>query len=121
MGLHSRMAKSLRVEPLTAKTWSDLDRLLAVDPHPAWSSRCFFLGRRYGRQRSMARLLQAAIRATSTRTGQALDGYSEEPLGERSSDLSACTGLVYAFLEAGFEEIERRSDGRPHFRYRIGG
>lgn len=95
--------------------------LRAVDDQPVWSITCFFVDRGYRRRGLMARLLRAAILYVRKRGGKVLEGYPVDPLGERLPDVLGYTGLVPAFLEAGFEEVARRSDRRPMFRYRIGG
>jgi hypothetical protein len=45
-----------------------------------------------------------------------LEGYPVEPRSGRMPDAFAFTGVPSMFRAAGFEEVERRSPGRPIMR-----
>lgn len=67
----------------------------------------------------MVRLLEAAIAYASEHGAKIVEGYPIEPKQAHIPDYSSFTGLVSAFREVGFVEVERRSEKRPIMRYFI--
>lgn len=61
-------------------------------------------------------LLKAAVDFAISKGATIVEGYPTEPTG-RMADAFAWTGIASTFQRAGFEEVERRSKGRPVMRY----
>jgi GNAT superfamily N-acetyltransferase len=93
--------------------------LKPIDEQPVWSIVCFFVAKAYRRRGLTVQLLQAAIQFARDRGARIVEGYPVEPRQGCTPDAFAYTGLVSAFLEAGFKEVLRRSDTRPIMRYEI--
>jgi GNAT superfamily N-acetyltransferase len=90
--------------------------LKPVDEQPVWSISCLFVAKSCRRQGVRVVMLRAAVDYVRQQGGRIVEGYPTEP----AADLPApfvWTGLVSAFLQAGFEEVARRSKTRPIMRY----
>jgi GNAT superfamily N-acetyltransferase len=97
-----------------------LDRspvLKRVDDQPVWSVVCFFIARKYRRQKLSLALLQAALDYARQQGARIVEGYPIEPRRDSAPDIYAFTGLASTFLQAGFVEVARRSETRPIMRY----
>lgn len=104
------------------ETFSKLSRsriLKPVDEKPVWSLVCFFIDKMFRRKGISVRLLKAAVKYAEEQGGSIVEGYPVEPKKGRTPDPFAYTGLVSAFLKAGFVEVERRSETRPIMRHVI--
>lgn len=94
--------------------------LKPVDERECWSVSCFFIARGHRRTGVSTELLKAAARFAKSRGALVLEGYPVEPkAGNRIPDAFAWTGIPGAFLNAGFEEVERRSPTRPIMRLNL--
>jgi hypothetical protein len=62
-------------------------------------------------------LLKAAIAFVKQQGGRILEGYPALPGTAAVSPTFAWTGVLGAFLKAGFEEMPRWSESRPIVRY----
>jgi GNAT superfamily N-acetyltransferase len=87
-----------------------------VDDAPVWSVVCFFIHRTERGSGVGSALLAAAVDAAAKRGATIVEGYPVDPRGGKTSNGSAFTGVERMFREAGFEEVERRSAGRPIMR-----
>lgn len=94
--------------------------LKPLDDKPVWSIVCLFIARPYRRKGVSVELLKAAADYVRKRGGKIVEGYPVEPRKDEMPDAFAWTGLASAFLKAGFDECERRSETRPIMRYEIG-
>lgn len=93
-------------------------RVLApVDDRPVWSISCLFVSRPYRRRGVSVRLLRAAVELAAKQGARIVEGYPTLPFATESPDAFLWTGTASAFLEAGFEEVARRSVTRPIMRY----
>ncbi|MGH2784096.1 MAG: GNAT family N-acetyltransferase [Actinomycetota bacterium] len=90
-----------------------------VDSEKVWSVVCFFIHRTERGSGVGSALLEAAVGAAGERGATIVEGYPVDPRGGKTSNGSAFTGLESMFRAAGFEEVERRSPGRPIMRKRI--
>jgi GNAT superfamily N-acetyltransferase len=81
---------------------------------------CLFVSRPYRRQGLSVRLLRAAVDLVKQQGGRIVEGYPVLPKKGALPDAFAWTGVLAAFLEAGFEEMPRWSPNRPILRYVIG-
>ena len=102
------------------RAFPSLDRspvLKPVDDQPVWSVVCFFIARKYRRQKLLQALLQAALEYTRQQGARILEGYPIEPKKDSAPDIYAFTGLASTFRQAGFVEVARRSETRPIMRY----
>ena len=89
-------------------------RILApVDDRPVWSVVCFFIRRPFRRRGLSSRLLEAAAVYAARRGAPALEGYPHDPDRGPLPDAFAWNGLLASFRRAGFEDVARRSVGRP--------
>jgi GNAT superfamily N-acetyltransferase len=106
------------VEPRTHYPTLARSRILKpVDDLPVWSITCFFVDRKYRRQGLSVALLMAAVEHVRHEGGTLLEGYPVDP-GENKKypPVFAYTGLVTAYLQAGFKEVRRKSTARPIMR-----
>ena len=65
-------------------------------------------------------MLRAACTHVRARGGAVIEGYPIDTPRERYPAVYAWTGFVQAFLDAGFEEVARRSETRPIMRKELG-
>ena len=93
--------------------------LQPVDDRPVWSVVCFFVARRYRRQGLTVQLLHQAVDYARRNGALILEGYPVEPREANTPPVFVYTGLVSAFLQAGFQEVMRRSEKRPIMRYYV--
>jgi GNAT superfamily N-acetyltransferase len=92
--------------------------LQPVDDSPVWSIVCLFVLAPYRRQGISVGLLKAAVRHVKAQGGMIVEGYPTDPKKDQPAAF-VYTGLASAFLEAGFEEVARRSPTRPIMRFTI--
>jgi GNAT superfamily N-acetyltransferase len=81
-----------------------------------WSIVCFFIARKQRGSGVGSALLRAAADFAASHGAAVLEGYPVEPRSGRMPDAFAFTGVPSMFRAAGFEEVERRSPGRPIMR-----
>lgn len=93
--------------------------LKRVDAAPVWSVVCFFVSKAFRGKGVTTVLLQAAVEYAREHGARIVEGYPIEPKTPRIPTVFAWTGLASAFQQAGFIEVERRSDTRPVMRYMI--
>lgn len=87
--------------------------LQPVDDRPVWSVSCFFVARGYRGQGLSVALLKAAAAFVRGQGGKILEGYPNDTHGKEIPGAFVWTGLLPAFLKAGFREVARRSNSRP--------
>lgn len=91
--------------------------LKAVDEAPVWSVTCFYVAKGFRRKGLTVRLLNAAAEYARAQGAAILEGYPKDPpAGASQPDAFVFTGLMGAFLQAGFTEAARRSPTRPIMR-----
>ncbi|MGH2795693.1 MAG: GNAT family N-acetyltransferase [Actinomycetota bacterium] len=90
-----------------------------VDDAEVWSVVCFYIHRKERGSGVGSALLDAAVAEAGERGATIVEGYPVDPRGGKTSNGSAFTGLESMFRAAGFEEVERRSAGRPIMRKRV--
>ncbi|HSD62638.1 MAG TPA: GNAT family N-acetyltransferase [Ignavibacteriaceae bacterium] len=90
--------------------------LKPVDDKPVWSVTCFFINKDYRRKGLTIELLKEAEKFTRKNGGRILEGYPIDPKTKNYAPVFANTGLASAFRQAGFKEVERRSETRPIMR-----
>lgn len=90
--------------------------LKPVDDKKVWSVSCFFITKEFRGKGLSVPLLKAAVDFAISKGATIVEGYPTEPTG-RMADAFAWTGIASTFQRAGFEEVERRSKGRPVMRY----
>ena len=93
--------------------------LKRVDDRPVWSIVCFFVAKPFRRQGMMVKMLGAVVEYASEHGAKIVEGYPVEAQGNTLPPVSNFTGVVSAFSQAGFVEVERRSERRPIMRYFI--
>ena len=94
--------------------------LKRIDELPVWSVTCFFVTRKYRNKGLTVALLKAAIKYVAKLGGKVIEGYPiDPPLDGKMPPVFVYTGLMSAFKQAGFSEVERRSEKRPIMRYAI--
>jgi GNAT superfamily N-acetyltransferase len=117
--LHGEVVGWVAVEPRSAYPKLAHSRVLKpVDDQPVWSVTCFFVAKEFRKQGITVELLKAAIGHVHSQGGKIVEGYPVDA----SSDMPApfvYTGTASAFLQAGFQEVARRTPTRPIFRYII--
>jgi len=93
--------------------------LRPLDDIPVWSITCFFVAKKFRGQGLTIALLKAAIAYVEKNGGKVVEGYPVEPRAGKMAPAFVYTGLASAFKQAGFVEIERRSETRPIMRFMI--
>jgi GNAT superfamily N-acetyltransferase len=110
------------VAPRPAYPVLERSRVLApVDEQPVWSVTCFYIARPWRRSGLTPKLLQAAVDYARKRGAKIIEGYPQDPRSGEMPDAFAWTGFVSAFRKAGFQEVARRSPGRPVMRRSVSG
>lgn len=93
----------------------------AVDDTPVWTVTCFYIDEDARGEGLTTRLLEAATAHVEANGGVAVEGYPEEPDDLGTTGTPGYMGLVPAFDHAGFEQIDRLSNGRPVYRATLTG
>lgn len=93
--------------------------LRPLDDAPVWSVSCFFVARPYRRAGVSVRLLGAAAEFVRQQGGTILEGYPMLPKNEPLPDAFVWTGVLGAFLKAGFRQMPRWSENRPIVRLEL--
>jgi len=108
----------IAVEPRSAYATLARSRILKpLDEVPVWSVTCFFVARNYRRRGITIQLLHAAVDFARSKGGKVVEGYPIAPHENKKYPAAfAYTGLVSAYLQAGFHEAGRRSLTRPIMR-----
>jgi GNAT superfamily N-acetyltransferase len=106
------------VAPREAYSTLQRSRILKpVDDQPVWSIPCFFIARSHRRKGLMVRLIRAAVAFAQSHGATIVEAYPVEAKRKDSPDVYMYTGLASAFLDAGFQEVARRSETRPIMRF----
>ncbi len=90
--------------------------LKPIDDKPVWSVSCFFIRKDFRNKGVSVELLKAAAKFVKSKKGKILEGYPNEPKGGKMAPAFAWHGIASAFKQAGFKEIEKRSETRPIMR-----
>jgi GNAT superfamily N-acetyltransferase len=93
--------------------------LKRVDEAPVWSVVCFFVSQAFRGKGATTSLLRAAVDYARQQGARIIEGYPVEPKNARMPAVFAWTGLASAFRQAGFVEVQRRSETRPIMRYMV--
>jgi GNAT superfamily N-acetyltransferase len=95
--------------------------LKKIDDSTVWSIVCLFVDKSFRNQGISVEMLKAAVAYAKDKGGKIVEGYPVEPrMGtDTIPPVFAYTGIASAFLQAGFREVERRSETRPIMRYYI--
>jgi GNAT superfamily N-acetyltransferase len=91
--------------------------LRRVDDAPVWSVSCLFVARPYRNRQVSVGLLRAAVDFVRARGGTLVEGYPTQPAKGRLPDTFVWTGVLQAFIKAGFYEMPRWSENRPIVRW----
>ena len=103
--------------PRSAYVQLERSRVLKpVDDAPVWSISCLFVKRAFRRRGISFKMLRAAVEFAAARGATIVEGYPVEPTTDRAPDAFVWTGLLAAYLAAGFTEVARRSPTRPIMR-----
>ncbi len=84
-----------------------------LDEAPVWSVVCFFVDRRFRRQRVTLGLLQAAVKYARSQGAEIIEGYPVAP-GPRSYTYM---GSPSTFRQAGFRDVTPAGQTRQVMRY----
>lgn len=98
----------------------DNSRILkAVDEQPVWSITCLFIQKQFRRQGLSKKMIAAAADFARAQGATLLEAYPVEPKQGNMPDVFAWTGIAAPFLQCGFVEVARRSEGRPVLRLEL--
>lgn len=112
-----RPAGWISVAPRAAFVRLENSRVLQpVDDAEVWSVSCFLIAKEFRRQGVALALLEAACDFVRKRGGRIVEGYPIAPKNTPYPAAYAWTGFEKVFLDAGFEEVARRSPTRPIMR-----
>jgi GNAT superfamily N-acetyltransferase len=81
-----------------------------------WSVTCLFVAKEYRHRGVSVQLLRAAVEHVRQQGGKVVEGYPVEPNKGEMPAAFAWTGIVSAFVQAGFVEVARGSPVRPIMR-----
>lgn len=87
--------------------------LAPLDDEPVWSVTCLFVTKTHRRRGLSAELLSAASDLARSLGARVVEGYPTDTGGRDMPAPFVWTGLLPAFLAAGFQEAARRSPTRP--------
>ncbi len=90
--------------------------LKPVDEQDVWSVSCFLVDKSVRRQGVSGALLMAACEFAKENGATIIEGYPIDTPKTSYPSVYAWTGFVSAFRDAGFSEVERRSQTRPIMR-----
>lgn len=93
--------------------------MAAVDDQPVWVVSCFYIGKGYRRQGLTVQLLRAGVQFAAGQGAKIIEGYPTDPGEKAHVDAYVYTGLLSAFIRAGFKEVLRRAEKRPIMRYEV--
>jgi GNAT superfamily N-acetyltransferase len=93
--------------------------LKPVDDLPVWSINCFYISRPFRKLGITKKLIESAAAYAQHEGASVIEAYPVEPKGNKIPDVFPYTGLLSAFIQAGFTEVARRSVTRPIVRYFI--
>lgn len=93
--------------------------LKRVDEEVVWSIVCFYVQKQYRKRGVMTGLLREVVRMAELQGAGIVEGYPIDPTADSYPDPYAYTGLLSAYIKAGFVEVARRSAKRPIMRYYI--
>jgi len=86
--------------------------LAPVDDKPVWSVTCLFIAKEHRRQGVSSELIKAAALFAKQEGARIVEGYPYD-IASALPDAFVWTGLLPAYLKAGFKEVARRSKHRP--------
>jgi GNAT superfamily N-acetyltransferase len=117
--VEGRAAAWVAVEPRTAYPRLDRSRVTKpLDDEDAWAVTCFFIHRDFRGAGLQSQLLEAALDWAKARGAKLIEGFPIDPEG-RVAAASGFYGFRSTFTAAGFEEVARRTRGRPYMRKRL--
>jgi GNAT superfamily N-acetyltransferase len=87
----------------------------ALDEGPLWTIVCFVTGRKFRQQGLMAQMLRGAVDYARQQGAKVIEAYPVER-GEELKGYAGYMGIRSVFDRAGFVEVARLSNGRPHMR-----
>ena len=90
--------------------------LKPVDGEAVWSVSCFFIKKQYRRNHFSVPLLKAAVEFAFLNGAGHVEGYPIDTSRGPVADTFAWTGILSTYKNAGFIEVERRSETRPIMR-----
>jgi GNAT superfamily N-acetyltransferase len=102
------------------ESYPALDRsrvLRRLDDLPVWSVSCFFVAKPFRGRGVTVALLEAAVKYALRQGATVIEGYPQDLGQGRLPAPFVWTGLLPAFVEAGFVEVARRSRKRPIVRF----
>ena len=86
-----------------------------ADGGPLWTIVCFVTGRKFRQQGLMATMLRGAVDYARQQGAKVIEAYPVEP-GEELKGYAGYMGIRSVFDRAGFVEVARLANGRPHMR-----
>ncbi len=89
-----------------------------IDNEPVWSITCLFVKKGYRNKGLSAKLIEAATKLAKKQGARIVEAYPQDLKGKRLPDAFVWTGLAGAFVQAGFDEVARRSEQKPMMRKR---
>jgi GNAT superfamily N-acetyltransferase len=100
------------VAPRETFTFLSRSRALApIDDKPVWSVTCLFIAKDFRRQGIGVALLKAAGEYVKSQGGKIVEGYPQI-LKKKLPDPWVWTGVLPAYIKAGYKEVKRPSAGR---------
>ena len=85
-----------------------------------WSITCFFIDRDHRGKGIASALVGSAVGFAAKNGATAIEGYPFDPEHKQTwNSAEAYIGTRAMFAAAGFEEVERRTPGRPLMRYTL--
>ena len=91
--------------------------LKRLDDQSVWSVTCLFVLKQYRKKGLSVEILKGAVEYCRSKDVKVVEAYPVIPYDEKMPAAFAWTGLLSAYLKAGFKEAKRWSPKRPIVRY----
>jgi GNAT superfamily N-acetyltransferase len=92
--------------------------LASIDDNPVWSISCLFIDKLYRNQGVAVAMLKAACDYVRSQGGKIVEGYPSVT-AKKLPDAWVWTGVLPAFLSAGYREVKRPSASRAIVRKKL--
>lgn len=87
--------------------------LKPIDDQPVWSIVCLFVAKEWRRSGISSQMIVGAAEFARRQGARIVEAYPVVPKQSAMPDVFAWTGMLSAYLRAGFTEVARRSPSRP--------
>lgn len=110
----------IAIEPRQAYPVLNNSRILQpIDDKSVWSITCLFVKKEFRRKGISEQLIRAAAAYAKKKKAKIVEAYPVETKSDKTAPPFIFTGVVSAYVNAGFKEVVRRSETRPVMRLEL--